>query len=61
MKSAADLEAELTGSVLTDREADLFGRQLQKGYGEPYEAYRVGVRDALAAVAAAQEAGQWLS
>lgn len=47
--NAEALEAGLTGNVLTPAEADLFGRQLSKGYGQPYEAYRVGIRDGIAA------------
>lgn len=47
--SATDLEAELTGNVMTEAEYALFSRQLQKGNGYPYEAYRAGVRDGIQA------------
>lgn len=57
MVTAREVEEELTGEdALTDLEEAQFSRALQKGYGEPYDAYRVGVRDgaeaALKAVAA---------
>jgi hypothetical protein len=49
-----ELEESATGQeALTDREVEVFGRALEKGYGEPYDAYRVGVRVGVRATLAA--------
>jgi len=50
MATIRELEEEITGqAALTAAEYEAWGRALQKGYAEPWQAYRVGIRDGLVA------------
>lgn len=50
MPSIRELEEEITGQdALTPAEHEAWGRAVSKGYAEPWQAYRVGIRDGLVA------------
>lgn len=50
MATIRELEEEISGqSALTPAEHEAWGRAVSKGYAEPWQAYRVGIRDGLVA------------